>query len=65
MIVSEEILNTFDIDNIDLIALLWQTGYLTFDRKITKRDKLLYQLKVPNKEIQVSLNELFIKYLIN
>ena len=65
IIVSEEILNTFDIDNIDLIALLWQTGYLTFDRKITKRDKLLYQLKVPNKEIQVSLNELFIKYLTN
>ena len=65
IIVSDEILNTFDIDNIDLIALLWQTGYLTFDQKITKRDKLLYQLKVPNKEIQVSLNELFIKYLTN
>lgn len=65
IIVSEEILNTFDIDNIDLIALLWQTGYLTFHQKITKRDKLLYQLKVPNKEIQMSLNELFIKYLTN
>jgi len=63
IIVSEEILDTFDIDYIDLIALLWQTGYLTFDKKLIKRDKLFYQLKVPNKEIQSSLNELFIRYL--
>jgi hypothetical protein len=65
IIVSEEILDTFDIEDIDLIALLWQTGYLTFAKKIIKRDKLFYQLKVPNKEIQSSLNELFIKYLTN
>ncbi len=63
IIVSEEILDTFDIEKIDLIALLWQTGYLTFAKKINKRDKLFYQLKVPNKEIQSSLNELFIQYL--
>ena len=63
IIVSEEILDTFDVDCIDLVALLWQTGYLTFAKKVTKRDKLFYQLKVPNKEIQSSLNELFIKYL--
>ncbi len=63
IIVSEKILNTFDIEKIDLIALLWQTGYLTFSRKIIKRDKLFYQLKCPNKEIQSSLNELFINYL--
>jgi len=51
------------VDCINLVALLWQTGYLTFARKIIKRDKLFYQLKVPNKEIQSSLNELFIRYL--
>ncbi len=63
IIVSEEILDTFDIEHIDLIALLWQTGYLTFARKFIKRDKIFYQLKVPNKEIQSSLNELFIQFL--
>ncbi len=63
IIVSQEILDTFDVDCIDLVALLWQTGYLTFARKVIKRDKLFYQLKVPNKEIQSSLNELFIRYL--
>lgn len=65
IVVSDEIINTFDIDCIDLIALLWQTGYLTFDKKIIKRESLFYQLKVPNKEIQSSLNNLFIKYLTN
>ena len=63
IVVSKEILDTFDVEKIDLIALLWQTGYLTFAGKIMKRDKLFYQLKLPNKEIQSSLNELFINYL--
>jgi len=65
IIVSKEILDTFDIERIDLIALLWQTGYLTLAKKLHKRDKLFYQLKVPNKEIQSSLNELFIQFLTN
>lgn len=63
IVVSQEILDTFDVDCIDLVALLWQTGYLTFAKKIIKRDKTFYQLRVPNKEIQSSLNELFIRYL--
>ncbi len=62
-IADDIILDTFDVDHIDLVALLWQTGYLTFAEKFTKRGKLLYRLKVPNKEIQLSLNELFIDYL--
>ena len=66
IIVSEEILNTFDIDHIDLIALLWQTGYLTFAQKIANFDDTYdYQLKVPNREIQKSLNQLFLTYLTN
>jgi len=62
-IADDIILDTFDVDHIDLVALLWQTGYLTFAEKFSKRDKLLYRLKVPNKEIQLSLNELFLDYL--
>lgn len=62
IVASKEILETFDIENIDLVALLWQTGYLTLAQKVTKRDKIFYQMKVPNKEIQSSLNELFIRY---
>ena len=59
-IVSEETLEAFDIDYIDLVALLWQTGYLTFDQKIIDDvGRIRYKLKVPNLEIQFSLNELF------
>ncbi len=64
IIVNQEILNTFDIERIDLIALLWQTGYLTFAKKILNFDDTYdYQLKVPNREIQKSLNILFLNYL--
>ncbi len=62
-IADDIILDSFDVDHIDLVALLWQTGYLTFAEKFTKREKIVYRLKVPNKEIQLSLNELFIDYL--
>ncbi len=62
-VADDIILDTFDVDHIDLVALLWQTGYLTFDKKLTRRDKIVYRLKIPNKEIQLCLNELFIDYL--
>ena len=62
-IADDILLDAFDVDHIDIVALLWQTGYLTFAEKFTRRDKILYRLKVPNKEIQLSLNELFIDYL--
>ena len=64
IVVSKEILNIFDVDKIDLVALLWQTGYLTFDKKILNFDDTYsYKLKIPNREIQKSLNQLFIQYL--
>jgi len=62
-VASEEILNTFDVDKIELIALLWQTGYLTIKEKREELFGVEYALKIPNKEIQVSLNSLFITYL--
>jgi len=65
MVVSEEVLNAFDVEQIDILALLWQTGYLTFDKKILLIDEVNYKLKVPNLEIQKSLNALFFNYLTN
>ncbi len=64
-IVDDIILDTFDIDHIDLVALLWQTGYLTFEKKFEKLGTILYKLRVPNREIQTSLNTLFVDYLTN
>jgi len=63
--VSREVLSAFDVDQIDIVALLWQTGYLTFDKKIRLFDEIYYKLKIPNLEIQKSLNALFFNYLTN
>ena len=62
-IATDEILNSFDVDTILLEAILWQTGYLTIDKKIAAPFGMQYELKVPNKEIQTSLTNLFITHL--
>lgn len=64
-VVSEERLNAFDVEAIDIIALLWQTGYLTFKGKQVIAGRTNYILKIPNFEIQISLNALFFDYLAN
>ncbi len=59
---SEDLLNTFEVDKLKLEVLLYQSGYLTIDKVYEKRITQ-YSLKVPNKEVQMSLNNLFIDYL--
>ncbi len=61
--VDEETLDSFDVEHIDIIALLWQTGYLTFAEKIEVMDIISYKMKLPNLEIQYSLNAIFFDYL--
>ncbi len=63
LIVGEETLNSFDVEKIDLIALLWQTGYLTFEKEVIGNNKINYKMKIPNIEIQNSLYTLFYTYL--
>ncbi len=60
---TDESLNSFDVDRIELEALLWQTGYLTILEKYRERNRIKYRLGVPNLEIQFSLNDLFIDVL--
>jgi hypothetical protein len=61
--IPEEVLNAFDVERIDIAALLWQTGYLTFDSLRHISGRKLYKLKTPNIEVQNSLNSLFLDYL--
>ncbi len=64
-VASKEVLNTFDVERIELVALLWQSGYLTITEKIEDIFGIEYKLGIPNKEISISLNNLFINYLTN
>ncbi len=62
--VSEDLINSFEIENLKLEVLLYQAGYLTINEKfIDFDDTIKYRLKVPNKEVQISLNKLIIEYL--
>ena len=64
--VGAELLSSFDINNIKIETLLFQTGYLSIDTMIeNRRGGFSYTLKVPNKEVNLSLNDLFIDYLTN
>ncbi len=65
LIVSDDILNSFDIEDLKLEVLLYQAGYLTIDKQEYYEEYELYnyRLRVPNKEVQISLNNLIIEYL--
>ena len=62
--IGEELLDSFDIENINFEVILYQTGYLTIDYvEVDEDDALLYHLKLPNKEVRKSFNNFIINYL--
>jgi hypothetical protein len=66
VVVGEEILDSFDIDNIELEVILYQAGYLTIDKVIEKRrGGFEYKLKLPNMEVKNSFNDMLINFLTN
>jgi len=52
---SEEILDSFDIERIDPVTLLFQTGYLTIEGTRWRRSRLLFRLRLPNQEVRMAL----------
>ena len=59
--VDETILDSFDVERINPITLLFQTGYLTIDKiAIDELGELSYCLRVPNREVASALNIHFI-----
>uniref|UniRef100_Q3ASN0 AAA-ATPase-like domain-containing protein n=1 Tax=Chlorobium chlorochromatii (strain CaD3) TaxID=340177 RepID=Q3ASN0_CHLCH len=58
--VGDEILDSFDVEDIQLETLLFQTGYLTIKQRVEMFGNLRYQLKIPNQEVRVALNNHFI-----
>lgn len=56
--VDEKLLNSFDIDNLDLEVVLYQSGYLTIGSVTQDEDEdIIYTLVVPNREVKTSLNK--------
>jgi hypothetical protein len=62
--VGEEILSSFDIEVINPVTLLYQSGYLTIDSVAESPwGGSHYELRVPNREVRLALNnQLLISY---
>jgi hypothetical protein len=56
-IVKRNVLEKFDIEEIRIEALMYQTGYLTIKEVCQKEYGQEYRLGFPNKEVRISFNE--------
>jgi len=61
---SSRLIDSFDIENIELEPILFQAGYLSI-KKVTELDfgGFEYTLDVPNKEVAIAFNDTIISYL--
>ena len=64
MLASDELLSTFDVDDMATEALLFQTGYLTIVNAKDRGGRWFYRLSYPNREVRQSLNESLLRYLV-
>ncbi len=64
MLVGEDLLSAFDVDDIATEALLFQTGYLTIAGGIERGGGVRYRLGYPNREVYQSLNRSLLRHLV-
>jgi len=61
--VSRALIDSYDIENIELEPLLFQAGYLTIDRQENVGAVTMYILGFPNLETRYSFNDFVLSYL--
>ena len=64
MVGSEALLSAFDVDEMSVEALLFQTGYLTIVGEDASNGLAEYRLGYPNQEVRQSLNERLLTALL-
>ncbi len=62
-IADMSLVSRFDVGDIDIEALLFQTGYLTIAEEYRQGHRTLYRLDYPNFEVQLSLNDQLMAWL--
>ena len=60
---TDDLLSTFDVDDMATEALLFQTGYLTIRDHRRLGGQTVYRLGYPNQEVRQSLNDSLSRYL--
>jgi len=63
LVVTERLIESFDVDEIEPENLLFQSGYLTIKKFEKTETGPLYYLSYPNKEVAVTLNDYLLSYL--
>ncbi|ADR19976.1 AAA-ATPase (plasmid) [Calditerrivibrio nitroreducens DSM 19672] len=63
LIVDDKVLFSSDIENLGIEAILFQSGYLTIEKAIQTPRGIEYKLKIPNFEVELSLNNYILRYL--
>ncbi|MYF49128.1 MAG: ATP-binding protein [Gammaproteobacteria bacterium] len=63
MLANDELLSTFDVDEIAPEALLFQTGYLTIMDYENLEGQTFYRLGYPNREVRSGLNRSLLRRL--
>ena len=61
--ISDSFLNSFDVDYIEPLPLLFQTGYLTIKEEIEYPGDIYYTVGFPNHEVKYSFNNALLKNL--
>ncbi len=61
---GKALVDSYDIENIRIEPILFQSGYLTLDAITeTPFGSLEYRLRIPNREVQISFNEMLLDLL--
>ena len=59
---DESIFAAYELDNLNITGMLWQTGYLTIKDIRNDYDELQYKLDFPDKEVQETFNRRLIEF---
>jgi len=62
--VGKEQIESFDIEDISLETVMFQSGYLTIKEQIARRNRIQYILTFPNLETKMSFNNYLLNYFI-
>ena len=62
--VGKELIESFDIENLSLETVMFQSGYLTIKEQILRRNRIEYRLTFPNLETKMSFNNYLLNYFV-
>ncbi len=62
-VVNMTLVSKFDIANVSVDALMFQTGYVTIADEQRRGNRTLFTLSYPNLEVQLSLNQGLLEYV--